>query len=358
MSHFNHARPLIAASLFAAAVAAAQDTQSTLPPGLRLEEPEKPLKNRFGLSYRPGFNISANFKRLGTFPAQTNPGPPTGRGDRTYDDGYVRPDSGASPGLTWNWGYQNDSQVPGNDTILFNSSSSPGNGVSEDNRSSPYNGLELTYDRYLGKVGKRGSWGLEAAFAYNIINIDDDSPVKSSVNRLTDTYALNGVIPPQAPYNGSFAGPGPLISDSPTRSTSTIPAGAQVTGKREFDGDLFGLRLGPYLEVPLDKNDKWNVSLSGGMVLAVVSSEFRYRESTTIMGVGTVNSSGSGTDSDFMVGAYFGGNVSYSFNKSWSVFAGAMYQYLPDYSQKVDGRVVEVDFTKSVFVNLGVRFAF
>jgi hypothetical protein len=214
MKHHLKKRAWLAASLVTASLASGQDAGTDLPPGLNLEMEQKPLKNRFGLSYRPGFNISASFRRLGFFAPQTNPGPSTGPADRFYDDGYVRPDSGTAPGLTWFWGYENNSQVPGDNTIQYHSSSSPGTGSSDDNDGNPQQGIELSYDRYLGKVGKRASWGLGAAFNYNNVTIEDDSPVVSSVQQLTDTYGLGGVIPPEAPYNGTFAGPGPLIGDS------------------------------------------------------------------------------------------------------------------------------------------------
>lgn len=356
--HLYKARPWLAASLIAATMTSAQEAGTDLPPGLRLESEQKPLKNRFGLSYRPGFNIKGAFKNLGAFPAQTDPGPASGPADRFYDNGYVRRDGGANSDLTWFWGYQNNSQVPGDDTINFNSSSSPGTGQSDDVNGNPQHGLELSYNRYFGKVGKRGSWGLEAGLNYNNVTMSDDRPVNSSVNQLTDNYALGGVIPPEAPYSGTFAGPGPLIGTSPTRSFATIPGGATVTGQRDFNADMFGFRVGPYLQIPLDKTNRFNVSFSGGLAVAVVSGEFTYRESTTIPGAGTVNSSGSGTDSDVLFGAFFGANFSYAINQSWSVFAGAMYQYLPDYTQTVNGREVELDFSKSVFVNLGFGFSF
>jgi hypothetical protein len=62
----------------------------------------------------------------------------------------------------------------------------------------------------------------------------------------------------------------------------TIPGGARVTGQRDFNADMFGVRLGPYIEIPLDKKNRFNVNFSGGLAMAVVSGEFRYRESTTI----------------------------------------------------------------------------
>jgi hypothetical protein len=347
MTHSQTIRPLLAVSLIAASAASAQDTESA-----------GPLRNRFGVSYRSGFNIDARFKRPGGLPAQSNPGPPAGRADREYDDGFVRTDSGENPGLTWNWGYQNASQVPGDDTIQFHSSSVGGSGVSKGTDDSPQHGLEFTWNRYMGNIGERVSWGFEAAFAFNNITVANGRPVTSSLNQLTDTYALDGVIPPEPPYTGTFGGPGPLISDSPSRSVTTIPNGATVSGQRSFDGDLFGIRVGPYIEVPLDAARKWNVNFSGGLAMAAITSEFRYQESTAIQDAAAVNSSGSGRDSDFMVGAYVGSNISYSFNKSWSVFAGASWQYLPDYSHKLNGRIAEITFNKSVFVNLGFGFSF
>src|SRR6185436_13985332 len=126
----------------------------------------------------------------------------------------------------------------------------------------------------------------------------------------------------------------------------------------QFDGDVFGVRIGPYVELPLDKQGKWNVNLSGGLALAGINSDFRYRESTVIPGSGTVNSSGAGRKNDFMVGGYVGSNISYSFNKSWSVFAGASWQYLPDYDQKVNGRTAEITFSKAIFAKLGFGYSF
>jgi hypothetical protein len=78
--------------------------------------------------------------------------------------------------------------------------------VSDDNDGSPQHGIELSYERYLGKVGQRANWGLGASLSYNNVTIEDHSPVLSSMRQLTDTYALGGVIPPEAPYRGTFSG--------------------------------------------------------------------------------------------------------------------------------------------------------
>lgn len=101
--------------------------------------------------------------------AQSDSGPATGGGiNRSYDDGYVDVDSsGDNLGFTWNWGYQNSSQVQGGFLIFHGES-------------------------YL----------------------DADT-----LQVITDTYDLGNLIPPPAPYSGSFNGPGPVIPDSPFSRT-------------------------------------------------------------------------------------------------------------------------------------------
>jgi hypothetical protein len=95
----------------------------------------------------------------------TGPGPARGGVDHFYDDGYVRVDAtGNAGGQTWFWGYDTASQVQG-DTIIFRS-------VSE------------------GDTG---------------------------TTTIIDIYQLGGIIPPPAPYHGTFDGPGSAISDLPSR---------------------------------------------------------------------------------------------------------------------------------------------
>ena len=110
---------------------------------------------------------------LATYCVASDPGPPTGHGiDRTYDDGYVLVDiTGNSFGLTWNWGYVEASQYfAATDTYHFHTIQITGN---------------------MATV-------------------------------LTDVYPAGGVYAP-APHAGSFAGPGPAISDEPiSRSIQTF----------------------------------------------------------------------------------------------------------------------------------------
>jgi len=82
--------------------------------------------NRFSLGARFGMNFKSAFGNTAVIPPPvvSSPGPAIGGVNHTYDDGYVLVDSsGNAGGMTWNWGYQNGSQVVG-DTMQFNSLSS------------------------------------------------------------------------------------------------------------------------------------------------------------------------------------------------------------------------------------------
>ena len=355
MNGHSSTRALAVASIVAASLASAQTGDLKIPVSGALTEDETPSNYKLSLSYRPGFNIRAKFRHLGAAPAPTNPGPPSRGTDHRYDDGYNLVDSAGHDGYTWNWGYQNSSQVPGNDTIQMHSSSAAGNGVSDNVYDDPQHGVELSLQRFLGKLGK-GRWGLEAALNYANLSFRDQQPLDATATRLTDAYALNGVVPPQAPYNGTFLGPGPLISDTPVRSLTSVPGGARVTGSRELKADLYGLRFGPCWEIPLA--EKVAVSLSGGLALGWVDSKFSYQETVTIGGFSTPPSAGKGSDSDLLVGGYFGATFSYALTKSWGLFIGAEYQYLSSFSQTVDGREATLDFSRSIFAKAGLSFSF
>ena len=87
---------------------------------VELEEPKPILLNRIGVGYRMGLNITVDFKKLGGFPAISDPGPALGIADRTYDNGsYNRVDiSTNAGGLTWFWGYENPGQLQGNALVM------------------------------------------------------------------------------------------------------------------------------------------------------------------------------------------------------------------------------------------------
>ena len=359
---------MVVASALAASLASAQD--NTAP--LRVEQDTPSPLNRFGLSYRMGFNISARFRNIGGYPALANPGLTPNGAAWNYDNGYNLDDApGTPPGVTWYWGYINGSQVHDGNLYLSRSTSSA-EVSSGDKQNDPQPGFEFTYNRELGKIGQV-HWGVEGAFNFMNLTIHDNGKFFGNVTVQTDAYALNGVIPPQPPYYGTYEGPvpggpnRPVISDTPVpQAATTVPNGASITGERKVDADVYGFRVGPYFEIPLTR--KLALTLSGGLAVASLNSQFKFNETVTMPGinttlpggpqVNTVTRAGSSSRNDFLLGGYAAGSFSYAFTKSWSAFVGGQYQNVGRFSQQIAGKQADLDLSKSIFVTIGAGYSF
>jgi opacity protein-like surface antigen len=328
------------AGVLLTSIAAAQNTNR-----VRLED-DRPV-NRFGLSYRAGFNVSAKFKSPGGFAPGANPGAARGGLNHNYENGYNRVDSsgntgqGACENCTWNWGYDRAGQVSANGQFLSLSSTSQEGETDADEDVS--HGAELTYQRELGQIG-RAYWGVEGAFNFMTLGLEGDL----GATRITDRYSLTvegtTITPPLPPYEGSFQGPGPVISDTPIRSVSQL-----ASSSRDFDADIYGFKVGPYIEWPFA--EKWSLLFSGGLAIASINSDFKLTD-------GPTGASDSDSDSDWNIGAYVSGNIIYNITPTIDIFAGAQYQYLGDYTHEFGVHEAEVDFGDTVFGVLGVGFSF
>jgi len=309
--------------------------------------------NHFGVDFRLGLNMKTTFSNIGASTASLPP-PAIGGVDHNYSDGFVRVDSsGDKGGVTWNWGYQNASQVPGNDTILMHTANVESSASTRND--DPHLGLEGTYERDLGHFSSGGAWGIKLAFGYTELDVHDTQPLNGNVSLITDAYPLGGITPPLAPYSGSFNGPGPVIGDTPTRSISTLQGAAQITGNRQVEAALYDFRLGPYVALPLF--GQLSCQFSGGLAFGFANSTFSFSETTTTI-AGATQVSGSEHHVESMVGFYGEAGLAYQIIPEASVFAGGQYQYLGDFTQTVAGRSAEVDLRHSVFFVVGLQWHF
>jgi hypothetical protein len=348
----------IAVFLLGAAAAHAQaPADDTIPvPVPQLLKVSSPKLYHLSLNYSMGFNIKATFQNLGGLSGiSPNPGPATGGINHHYDDGYVDVDvTGNNHGLfkgTWNWGYDNASQVSGNNLLMHGSSWGSG-GTSTANADGPQPGMELIFGRELGRA-QHARWGLDGTFGFTDVRIADSSPVNAQQTLITDSYNLNGIIPPTPPYHWTPNGPGPIITDTPNRTTSA-GAAALITGPRELDAQLYSFKLGPYAEIPL--SDHLALQFRGGLALVEVVSQFSYSETSTIAGSGPTSANGS--HSGLQVGGYAAANVAYAFNDSVSLFAGAQFQDVGQYTQNLNGRKAMLDLSRSIFVAIGFSYSY
>ena len=317
--------------------------------------------NRFGISYRSGFHISAKFKNVGGYVSPNNPGPATAGTDHFYDDGYNRVDNNDNAGnKTTYWGYDNASQHQG-ETIVMSSSSSAATGSSNERDGDPQHGFEITYNRQLGKIGK-AKWGVEAGLGFTDVTIRDGGTLFGRVTKTSDAYTVPESFPPilvpPAPYRGPVDGHGtaPVLGDTPFRTVTRIPRGATATGNRNFEADVYGLRVGPYLGIPL--NERLALSLSGGLALLSIDSTFRYEETVSIAGLPAQTHKGNGSHSEILAGGYFGANLLFTLDERINLSAGAQYQSSGTYTHREGGKTAQIDLGSAVFLSLGVGFSF
>lgn len=358
-AHFT-ALGLAAVSICAANAAT---NETVLPVGMK-----EVAKNRLSLSYRLGLNITADFRRLGGFPAATDPGADSGAAvDRNYDNGYNRVDITGNdhepgfPDTTWNWGFQGGSSVQGGGIVL-QSSSSPANAVSKNNDDGVNHGFELSHQREL-KRGEKWRGGLEVAFGFTTLTISDSRVLQNEVNLITDTFTVPGgveAVPgypfgPNDSYSGSYAAPGALVDsslDPGQRVRSTVTSVTTITGARKLDAIIYLIRLGPYVEFPL--TEKIALFVNAGLNLAIGDTTFTYTETVAYNGATRAVRSASGSQLDVLVGAYAGGGLSYAINEKWGVFAGAQFQTAGRSFNNQGGKESVLDMGATVVVTVGV----
>jgi hypothetical protein len=290
------------------------------------------------------------------------PSAPSGSsGSIGYSDGFVRRDSSGG-GQTWNWGYESASQIRGNG-LTFNGSSSqltsrtitsrPNLDQSDEasglgfyiRLDSPevLNWRHLTLSAGLGysfaqdKVGRSG-------IAYRA---ERQTFLRSQTVR--DVYDISAITPlPDAPYNGTFSGPGPVISISPTRR--------EGGGSRErlLDSEVFTSQLDQNLQLQLHtfslgpragfEFGRLTTQCGIGLAVNIVPWDFTSRETLRSNRRGKLKSwpqSESGID--ILPGVYAELATQYRLSKRWSVNTGIRYDWSQNLEGEAAGTVFEVD---------------
>jgi hypothetical protein len=213
-----------------------------------------------------------------------------------YDNGYVLPDAGTPfNGDTWFWGYTDASQIDGGN-LTFQRDMGTEQFSGMDSHSSAYGWSEEDIDEpalYLEaerRIGSAGGvvFGIVVNVIYSTLSVDDSHSSFTAEQEFSrysvthrDSYALDGVVPPPAPYSGTYDGPGPLLHISPADSTTshsqTDYRHATYANRicENMDVDIFtvGMGLAAAREV-----GRFAVSLGAGPTLNVVASDAAYDE--------------------------------------------------------------------------------
>lgn len=322
-----------------------------------------PSRWRFGAGYAPLLGLKTDFTGLGTFNSTFTAQPLGGGQNYTYDNGFVHVDSsGNAGGQTWNWGYENSSQYnpAGSGTLSYSLTNSLADASTSQDGSSK-TGFEAYayYDMgtpFIAALVERGvTWGFRGGFHYAHISVNNKDFLFSNTSALVDQFDANGIVVPLAPYSGSFSGPGPLINDSPFRA---IAPGTQalIAGSRDLDVDLVTLELGAYLDLPITQN--FHIMAECGANAGIANGSYDFVSSTSITGLGTVQSSGHDSATRLLPGCYLGLSSVYQIDKQWSILANGRYQYMQGFDLHTNGSSAKLSFNGAYILSLGMLYSF
>ena len=278
--------------------------------------------------------------------------------NRTYDDGYVNLDNtGNDNNDTWNWGYQEVSQViAGADLIAFNSrqfSESSWKGT-EDGDSK---GISLTW---LKDPVDRNGLKVSFLVSLDLLSVDSDYNKSGTADYslTTDSYSHLGVdmslVP--APHTGTFEGPGPIIVDSPTRSNTDFPGAGIAERNFELDGKLISIGTGIEIQHQLDEN--LFAMVQARLMMAWFDGEFNYANNYSVGGTQFASESGSMNVSETSAGGAIGAGLVWALDDETNIFLNGNVMLLKSLEGKQDGRGFNMDLSEGFLVTIGIQESF
>lgn len=307
-------------------------------------------RNRLSVAARFSFGITAKVHNLAA-PEPVGP---------DYLDGFVRPDiSGGADGQTWYWSYQDPRQLVDGTVELHRLGSLPSDARTGKSDAAVQAGFELVYGRELGRFrlgGRTAAWGLELGISSLNPKLETRDQYSGPAMLRSDRFELHGVLPPGAPYAGTFEGPGPLLDLAPAlRRLEAVDAVSEV--RTTLDTLLVGAKFGPFLEIPL--GSRLQLNFSAGLAALGAFSDFKYTETVQASGLPNVSTRSGETSRDtFEVGGYAQLSLTYAVTDFLSVFAGGQYLYLNDLETQVGYKGVTLESRGAFEAVLGLRTAF
>jgi len=292
----------------------------------------------------------------------TAPSAPTGAGQ--FANGFVLPSISTNAPLTWNWGYQNASQVVG-DTLQFDRlNNAPRVGDLDGGTESTFGGeIRAGFEALRFEVGQREvRFGLEAGYSFATLSASAAGNAQGTASYTTSSYSLlaptgERVIPPGAPYSGTFNGPGPLIALNPL-SVQTLMGAGTSTLDMGLDATLHTLKLGPYFEIPL--SPRWVAGVSFGYCTVLPDAELRFTEVTQFPGTTIPGSQATRVvrRSDWQPGAYLELRAQYDITRRLAVFVSGEFLYNENLIFGAGGREVELKLGGIYGGSIGARWKF
>ncbi len=322
---------------------------------------------------------------------------------RTYHDGAVGVDSRRATiddgtgrsitvpvtpdGKTDTWSYTNTSQAQPDGTIdLHTYKAEVADSGVRSKKAEPGYGMEVAFRFDTGKTLRKASFDLVGGLGLNGINSFLNSPETAKISTVTDTYSVNGLDAPEAPYSAPSASTTTLVdsngravigSDGGSQSTSrdtTVPLsqdpservessatdGTSVSNRYHLKGAYFTARVGPSMSVPI--GNRFRATVSAGAALVYAGTTYTVQQDFS-PGTGDIlTSTVERSEANFLPGLYADANLEMTLTDRAGAFLGVAYQNSGSFNQSInDGQVnyatkVKLNNLSGVRMGLNVRF--
>ena len=201
-------------------------------------------------------------------------GPSSGYADRSYNNGYVKQDPGTGnpnsldPNTTWNWGFNNSSQVIGQ-TLNFQAVGAPGYTTLQNKGASGSDDmLGAGFQAVIGrKLMESDQWSLDGCLVFQATWAQDDRlntstygevVQKITVNDAYDISRIGAANLPAPGFQGTYLGPfgtppvvpSPVIPGQPESRSQTTSAALSTSYNRigfDVKQALYEIGLGPQI---------------------------------------------------------------------------------------------------------------
>jgi hypothetical protein len=287
------------------------------------------------------------------------------RGPGIYDDGFALPDSGGTAsGTTWNWGYNAASQIEGDQLVLKRFNDVPSFSQQDVNVSNPLLGGEIVsgYQFSQFQLGKKTArFGFEVGAGYLTFSEDMSFAGSGTASHTTSGYAIGGILPPIAPYAGTAAGPGPLISLNPGGSTvvQDNPGGTTTSFQGNLETKFYNLRIGPTFELDLSK--RLSFATSFGYAPVYADAQFKYANAVTFSNPalpGLAPTQAEVSESNWRLGFYAEIRLNYRFTSHIDAFVGGDFQNNSNFTFGDSAYQVKLHLGATYGTKIGMTFRF
>lgn len=326
----------------------------------------------FVSSYQPSADITTpNIRRIYhdgnvfadnpdyTYLVNNNDGSQTPHGVRASPDGFTN-----------SWTFLDSRQIRDDGNLDFHSyAADVDDSGSHAKNPKAGGGIDITFTRDMGKLGKKMEWGLLFGTSVTDIKARTSDTLHATVTTLTDTYAVNLYDQTGLP-NPTYTAPSfktvprtddtgaPVydvtgtqildyvettiyLSNTPINRTTTVTSGT-VFNKWDLKGAYFTFRLGPQLTYLF--NEHLKATISAGVALVYAGTQYSVEQTYQPETSDAVISTDTSDETKFLPGYFVDAQLQYDVTERTGFYAGIAYQDNGSYTQSA---VLEDQYTGS-----------